>query len=62
MNAEGMLKEDNVVQTTQEDFQLPQSDHQEDTETHEAHVQIPNLSGDMVQVAIPTSLPPLANS
>ena len=58
-----MLKEDyNVVQTTQEDFQLPPSDHQEDTEGHEAHVQMPDQPGDMVQGAIPTSLPPLATS
>ena len=42
LNAECMLKEDNVVQNTQEDFQLPPSNHQEDTEGHEAHVQMPN--------------------
>ena len=42
LNAEGMLKEDNVVQTTQEDFQLPPSDRQEDMEGHEAHVQTPD--------------------
>ena len=57
-----MLKEDNVVHTTQEDFQLPLSDCQEDTEGHEAHVQTPDRPGDMVQGAIPTSLPPLATS
>ena len=48
LNAERMLEKDNVVQTTQEDFQLPPSDHQEDTEGHEAHVQMPYRSGDMV--------------
>ena len=37
-----MLKEDNVVQTTQEDFQSPPFDHQEDTKEHEAHVQTPD--------------------
>ena len=42
LNAKGMLEEDNVVQTTQEDFQLPPSDLQEDKEGHEAHVQTPN--------------------
>ena len=57
-----MLKEDNVVQTTQEDFQLPPSDRQEYMEGHEAHVQIPNRLGDMVQSAIPTYLPPLLTS
>ena len=57
-----MLKEDNVVQTTQEDLQLPLSDHQEDTEGHAAHVQMPDQPGDMVQGTIPTSLPPLACS
>ena len=31
-------------------------------EGHEAHVQMPDRSGDMVQGAIPTSLPPLATS
>ena len=62
LNAKGMLKEDNVVHTTQEDFQLPSSDRQEDTEGHGAHVQIPDLSGDMVKGEIPTSLPPLATS
>ena len=40
LNDEGMLEEDNVVQTTQEDFQLPSSDRQEDMEGHEAHVQM----------------------
>ena len=48
LNAEGMLEEDNVVQTTQEYFQLPPSNHQEDTKGHEAHVQTPNRPGDMV--------------
>ena len=62
LNSEGMLKEDNVVQTTQEDFQFPLSDHQEDMEGHEAHVQMPDQPGDMVQGAIPTSLPQLATS
>ena len=57
-----MLEEDNVVQTTQEDFQLAPSNHQEDTEGHEAHVQTPDRTGDMVHGAIPTSLPPLATS
>ena len=57
-----MLEEDNVVQTTQEDFQFPPSDRQEDTEGHEAHVQTLDRTGDMVQGAIPTSLPPLATS
>ena len=57
-----MLEEENVFQTTQEDFQLPLSDCQEDTEGHEAHVQMPDQLGDMVQGAIPTSLPPLATS
>ena len=57
-----MLKKDPIVQTTQEDFQLPLSDHQEDTEGHEAHLQMPDRLGDMVQGAIPTSLPPLATS
>ena len=32
LNSEGRLEEDNVGQTTQEDFQLPQSDCQEDME------------------------------
>ena len=62
LNAEGMLKEDNVVQTTQEDFQLPPSARQEDTKGHEAHVQTPDRLSDMVQGAVPTSLPPLATS
>ena len=31
LNDEGMLEEENVVQTTQENFQLPLSDCQEDT-------------------------------
>ena len=31
-------------------------------EGHEAHVQMPDRLGDMVQGAIPTSLPPLATS
>ena len=57
-----MLEEDNVVQTTQEDFQLPQYNHQEDTEGHEAHVQMPDRLGNMVQCAIPTSLPPSTTS
>ena len=57
-----MLEEDNVVQTTQEDLQFPPSDRQEDTEGHEAHVQMLDRLGDMVQGAIPTSLPPLACS
>ena len=57
-----MLEEDNVVQTTQEDFQLPPFDRHEDTEGHEAHVQTPDRPSDMVQGAIPTSLPPLATS
>ena len=48
LNAEGMLEEDNVVQTTQEDFQLPPSDRQEETEGHEAHVQTLDRPGDMV--------------
>ena len=39
LNAEHMLEEDSVVQTIEEDFQLPSSDRQEDTEGHEAHVQ-----------------------
>ena len=42
LNAEHMLEEDNVVQTTQEDFQLPPSNRKEDTEGHESHVQTPN--------------------
>ena len=62
LNAEGMLEEDNVVQTTQEYFQLPPSDRQEDTEGHEAHVQMPDRPGDMVQGAIPTSLSPLVTA
>ena len=57
-----MLEEDNVAQTTQEDFQLPLSDRQEDTEGNEAHVQTPDRPVDMVQGAITTSLPPLATS
>ena len=57
-----MLEEDNVVQTTQEDFQLPLSNYQEDTKGHEAHVQTSDRLGDMVQGAVPTSLPPLATS
>ena len=48
LNAEGMLKENNVVQTTQEDLQLPPSNHQEDTKGHEAHVQTLDRMGDMV--------------
>ena len=51
-----MLEKDNVVQTTQDDFQLPSSDFQEDTEGHEAHVQMPYRPGDMVQGAVPTSI------
>ena len=62
MNAEGMLKEDNVVQTTQENFQLPPSDHQEDTKGHESHDQMLDRPCDMVYGAIPTSLPPLETS
>ena len=62
LNAKRMLEEDNVVHTTQEDFQLPPSDRQEETEEHEAHVQMPDRLGDMVQGAVPTSLPPLATS
>ena len=42
LNAEHMLEEDNVVQTTQEDFQLSPFDHQEGMEGHEAHVQTPD--------------------
>ena len=41
---------------------MPPSDRQEDTEGHEAHVQTPDRPSDMVQGAIPTSLPPLATS
>ena len=37
LNVERMLEEDNVFQTTQEDFQLPPSDRWEDMEGHEAH-------------------------
>ena len=48
LNAEFMLEEDNVVQTTQEDFQLPPYDHQEETKGHEAHVKMPNRPGDMI--------------
>ena len=62
LNAERMLEEDNVVQTTQEDFQFPLSNRQEDTKGHEAHVQTPNRLGDMVQGEVPTSLPPLTTS
>ena len=62
LNAECMLEEDNVVQTTQNVFQLPPSGCQEDMEGHEAHVQMADPLGDMVQGAVPTSLPPLANS
>ena len=50
LNVERMLEEDNVVHTTQEDFQLPPSNHQEDIEGHEAHVQMPDQLSDMVQV------------
>ena len=57
-----MLEEDNVVQTTQEDFQLPPFDRKEDTEGHEAHVQTLDWPDDMVQGAVLTSLPPLATS
>ena len=57
-----MLEEDNVVHITQEYFQLPPSDYQEDTEGHEAHVQRLDRPSDMVQGDIPTSLPPLATS
>ena len=60
LNAEGMLEEDSVVKTTQEDFQFPPFDRLEDTKRHEAHVQMLDRSGDMVQNAVPTSLPPLA--
>ena len=48
LNAEGMLKEYIVFQTTQEDLQLPPSNRQEDIEGHEAHVQTPDRPGDMV--------------
>ena len=41
---------------------MPPSNRQEDTKGHEAHVQTPDRPGDMVQGAIPTSLPPLATS
>ena len=37
-----MPEEDNVVQATEDDFQLPLSGRQEDAEGHEAHVQIPD--------------------
>ena len=57
-----MLKQDNVVQTTQEDLQLPPSDHQEDTKGDEAHFQMPDRPDDIVHGAVPTSLPPLATS
>ena len=57
-----MLEEDNVVQITQEDLQFPSSYQEEDMEGHEAHVQMPDRPGDMVQGAIPTSLPQLATS
>ena len=42
LNVEDMLEEDNVVQTTQVDFQLPPCNRQEDTKGHEAHVQMPD--------------------
>ena len=57
-----MLEENNVVQTNQEDFQLPSSDCQKDTKGHEAHVQTTDRPGDMAQGVVPTSLPPLATS
>ena len=57
-----MLEEDNVVQTTQEDFQFPLSNQQQDMEGHEAHVQMLDGLGDMVQGAVPTSLPSLETS
>ena len=57
-----MLEEANVVQTTQEDFQFPPSNREEYTEGHETHVQMPDQLGDMVQGAVPTSLPPLETS
>ena len=41
---------------------MPPSDHQEDTEGYEAHVQMQYRPGDMVQGAVPTSLPPLSTS
>ena len=58
LNVDRMVEEDNVVHTTQEDFQLPPSDWQEATEGHEAHVQTLDWSGDMVHVSVPISLPP----
>ena len=41
---------------------MPPSDCQEDKKGHEAHVQTLDRPGDMVQGAIPTSLPPLETS
>ena len=57
-----MLEEDNVVHTTQKDFQLPPFDRQKETEGHDSHVQMPDHPSDMVQGTVPTSLPPLATS
>ena len=57
-----MLDEDNVVQTTQEDFQFPLFDPQEEMKGHESHVQTLDRVGDMIQGAVTTFLPPLATS
>ena len=61
MHGDRILKEDNVIDT-QEDFQFPSSNYQQEIEGHEACVEMLDRPNDMVQGKVPTSLPPLATS